>query len=112
MSFSKQLKQSLRRRLSRLRRDQPALLGFLFHSIFVDQKEIDNGMVDPQQGITLEHMRRFIEHFLQAGYQFISPEHDLDFFSARKKYACITFDDGYFNNLRMLPILEQYSIPA
>jgi peptidoglycan/xylan/chitin deacetylase (PgdA/CDA1 family) len=112
VSFSKQLKQSLRRRLSYLHRDQPALIGFLFHGVFADQNEIGKGRVDAQQGITPKHMQRFIEHFLAAGYQFVSPEQDLGDLADGNKYICITFDDGYFNNLRILPLLEQYDIPA
>ncbi|WP_456379698.1 polysaccharide deacetylase family protein [Thiolapillus sp.] len=112
MSFSKQIKQSLRRQLSRLHRDRPALLGFLFHGLFEDEKEIGKGHVDAQQGITRGHMQQFIEHFLQAGYKFISPEQNPDFLNSNEKCICITFDDGYANNLRMLPLLEQYDIPA
>ena len=112
MSFAKQLKQSLRRKLSLLHRDKPALLGFLFHAVFQDQKEIAKGHVDTQQGITAEHLHRFIEHFLEAGYRFTSPEQGLDFTRSEEKCICITFDDGYFNNTRMLPLLEQYDVPA
>jgi len=112
VSFTKQIKQSLRRRLSRLHRDKPALLGFLFHAVFEDEKDIARGHVDAQQGIRPEHLQRFIEHFLEAGYRFISPEQSLAFAGRREKCACITFDDGYFNNLRALPLLEQYDVPA
>ena len=112
MSFSKQLKQKLRSGLSILRRDKPAVLGFLFHGLFEDAGEIASAQVDAQQGITVEHMRRFIEHFLQAGYGFISPEQDEPGLAEDGRYACITFDDGYANNLRMLPLLEEYGIPA
>ncbi len=112
MSFSKQLKQKLRSRLSILRRDKPAVLGFLFHGLFQDAREIAAAHVDAQQGITIEHMRRFIEHFLQAGYRFISPEQDESGLTDEGRYASITFDDGYANNLRMLPLMEEYQIPA
>ena len=112
MSFSKQLKQKLRSGLSILRRDKPAVLGFLFHGLFENPEEIAAAQVDAQQGITVEHMRRFIEHFLQAGYRFISPEQDEPGLAEDGRYACITFDDGYANNLRMLPLLEEYDIPA
>ncbi len=88
------------------------MLGFLFHGLFDNEEEIAKGRVDAQQGITTEHMRRFIEHFLQADYQFIALEQGLEFLEHREKYVCITFDDGYFNNHRMLPLLEQYDVPA
>ncbi len=112
MSFSKQLKQKLRSGLSILGRDKPAVLGFLFHGLFRDSREITAAQVDAQQGITIEHMRRFIEHFLQAGYRFISPEQDESGLTDEGRYASITFDDGYANNLRMLPLMEEYQIPA
>ena len=112
MSLGRTLKQTLRSRLSVLRRDRPAALGVLFHGLFLDSSEIEHQRLDAQQGITMEQMRHFIEHFLAAGYHFISPEeerHDLD---AEGRYLFITFDDGYANNLRMLPLLEEYAIPA
>ncbi|WP_457665394.1 polysaccharide deacetylase family protein [Thiolapillus sp.] len=112
MSFAKQLKQSLRHKLSFLHRDRPALLGFLFHAVFQDKQEIAKGHVDAQQGITPQHLQRFIEHFLEAGYRFISPEQGLAFTRSEEKCICITFDDGYFNNTHMLPLLEQYDVPA
>ena len=112
MSFSKQFKQALRQKLSHLRRDRPAMLGFLFHALFDDAQEIARGHVDAQQGITAAHMRQFMEHFLRAGYRFISPEQTADFLDSSEKCVCVTFDDGYFNNLRMLPLLEQYDVPA
>ena len=112
MSFAKQLKQSLRHKLSFLHRDRPALLGFLFHAVFQDKQEIAKNHVDAQQGITPQHLQRFIEHFLEAGYRFISPEQGLAFTRSEEKCICITFDDGYFNNTHMLPLLEQYDVPA
>jgi peptidoglycan/xylan/chitin deacetylase (PgdA/CDA1 family) len=112
MSFRKRLKQQLRSGLSVLHRDQPAILGFLFHGLFDDDREIASHQLDAQQGITLEHMRCFIEEFLDAGYHFISPEQGDQGLTSEGRYACITFDDGYANNLRMLPLLKEYDIPA
>ncbi len=112
MSLSRTLKQSLRRKLALLKRDQPAILGFLFHALYKDEAEIQQHKLSPQQGITPEHMRRFIEHFLHAGYTFISPEQDISALDPAGRYLYISFDDGYFNNLRMLPLLDEYAIPA
>ncbi|WP_457676746.1 polysaccharide deacetylase family protein [Thiolapillus sp.] len=112
MSFGKHLKLKLRSGLSILRRDRPAMLGFLFHGLFRTPGEIAAARVDAQQGITIEHMRRFIEHFLGAGYRFISPEQDEPELAEDGRYVCITFDDGYANNLHMVPLLEEYDIPA
>lgn len=50
---------------------------------------------------------------MDAGYIFIDPQRikngDL---SEDKHYALITFDDGYFNNYNILPILATYNVPA
>lgn len=92
--------------------DQHALLTFLFHSLFENAREIEQNLVDPQQGVTLQHFRQFLEHFLGHGYQFVNPEQVLRGLPPRGRYLMITFDDGYFNNVRALPILREYQVPA
>ena len=69
-------------------------------------------LTEPAQGITVEMFRRFVEYFQQHGYTFVSPteiSHGLD---SGGKYVLVTFDDGYFSNMKVLPILERYGIPA
>ena len=112
MSVAKQLKKSLRRKLSLLHRDRPALLIFLFHALFKDQDEISLNHVDPQQRITLDHMREFIAYFKGAGYKFISPDELYTGMDDNSRYVLITFDDGYYNNMRMVPLLEEAQVPA
>ena len=112
MSVAKQLKKNLRRKLSVLHRDRPALLIFLFHALFEDQDEISLHHVDPQQRITLEHMCEFIAYFKSAGYEFIRPDELYSGMNDKSRYVLITFDDGYYNNTRMLPLLEEAQVPA
>ncbi|MGV6825689.1 MAG: polysaccharide deacetylase family protein [bacterium] len=112
MGILKESKIQLRRALSYLHRDRPALLTFLFHALFEDNQELDKHAVDPQQRITVAHMREFITYFLDAGYQFVSPEQARQNPGMSNKLAMITFDDGYFNNIRILPLLEEFNIPA
>ena len=112
MSVAKQLKKSLRRKLSRLHRDRPALLIFLFHALFESEQEIAKHHVDPQQRITLDHMRAFIDYFKSAGYEFVSPGALYSGLKQDSRYVMITFDDGYYNNTRMLSLLEEYQVPA
>jgi len=88
------------------------LLTFLFHSIFENQKEIESGLIDPQQKFTLRQFDTFIEYFLENGYIFISPSDIVKDLDKEKKYILITFDDGYFNNIRVLAILKKYKVPA
>jgi peptidoglycan/xylan/chitin deacetylase (PgdA/CDA1 family) len=45
-------------------------------------------------------------------YVFISPDDIFGGLKSHKKYAMMTFDDGYFNNKNALPILEEYNVPA
>ena len=112
MPIAKPLKQLLRRQLSRLHRDRPALLIFLFHALFENRQEIDTNRLDPQQRITLEQMREFILYFQRAGYEFPAPNRLRSELNPAGKYILITFDDGYFNNLRMLPLLQELGVPA
>jgi len=112
MSIAKNIKQHLRRQLSYLHRDKPALLIFLFHALFEDQQEIDTHRLDPQQRITVQQMREFILYFQQAGYEFPSPDKLTTELAPNGKYVLITFDDGYFNNLRMLPLMQELGVPA
>ncbi len=108
----KQLKSRFRQQASYIKRDQPALLVFLFHSIFRNSEEIRLNHIDPQQRITLDVYRQFLEYFLQAGYRFISPQ-DLDQ-GLDPGQCCVlaTFDDGYYNNQHVVPLLTEYQTPA
>ena len=112
MSVSNRLKRSLRRSLSRLHRDRPALLTFLFHSLFEDQQEIDRDHVDPQQCVTRQHMRTFLGYFQEAGYRFAHPEQLKTGLDPAGRYVLVSFDDGYYNNLRMLDLMEEFQAPA
>src|SRR5690348_2767117 len=57
---------------SNLRLHSPGgvLLTFLFHGVFANEQEIEQQAVDPQQRITVDHFREFVEHMLEAGYEF------------------------------------------
>jgi peptidoglycan/xylan/chitin deacetylase (PgdA/CDA1 family) len=67
---------------------------------------------ESQKGITISHLITFIEYFLGMGYKFVSPEDILEGLKVDKNYAMLTFDDGYYNNIRLLPILKEYNVPA
>lgn len=96
----------------KLFRERNALISFLFHSLFRDEAEIAQNLVDPLQRTTVAQFRQFIEYYLENGYRFISPAEVLEGLSPDGKYALITFDDGYFNNALARPILEEYKVPA
>ncbi len=106
------IKNRLRQGASFIKRDEPALLTFLFHSIFRSEQEILQNLIDPQQHITLDIYRNFLEYFLEAGYQFISPDDLSSGLDPSGRYVLSTFDDGYYNNHQVLPLLAEYSAPA
>lgn len=93
-------------------RERGTLLIFLFHSLFKDEQEARSGVMDPQQGITVEMFKVFLSHFHANGYRFVAPEEISRGLAEDRKHVFITFDDGYKNNVRALPILEQFEAPA
>src|SRR6266849_306270 len=93
-------------------KEQGTLLCFLFHSLFENDEEVRSGALDPQQGITVEMFRAFLGHFHEQEYSFVSPGQILEGLPPGGKYVLLTFDDGYFNNLRALPVMEEFDAPA
>src|SRR5262245_15586341 len=93
-------------------RERNALLSFLFHSLFQDEREIALNQVDPLQRTTVAQFRRFVEYYLEHGYRFVGPGDLLEGIDPAGKYAMITFDDGYYNNTLALPILAEFKVPA
>ena len=93
-------------------REEGALICFLFHSLFESGEEVRGGVLDPQQGVTVEMFRAFLGHFHEQGYGFVSPGQILEGLPASGKYILLTFDDGYRNNLRALPVMEEFNAPA
>ena len=92
--------------------EKNSLSTFLFHGLFRDVSEIGLNYIHPQQMITTDIFRQFIEYYLKHDYLFISPDDILRGLKTDKKYVLITFDDGYFSNHLSLPILNEYKVPA
>ena len=93
--------------------EKPGLSTFLFHSIFRNEQEITNHHVLPQEHMTVDLFRRFLDYFLSKNYQFVSPADVKNALAPDKKYyGLITFDDGYYNNTLIPEILSEYKVPA
>ncbi len=106
------IKKRIRQGFSFMKKDKPALLTFLFHSIFRDEKEITQNHIDPQQHITVDIYKNFTDYFLNVGYKFITPNDLSKELDPAGRYILSTFDDGYYNNSYVLPILKEYQTPA
>ena len=92
--------------------ERPGVIALLFHHVFESEAEIAQNVVLPQERITLRQYRQIIEYFLDAGYRFVTPD-DLEVGrSQNEKLVMLTFDDGYANNLRILPLLREFDIPS
>ena len=91
---------------------RPSLLVLMFHGLFRNKAEALAEDVDPYQPFTERDLCLLIEHFQRQGYHFIAPEKMHDGLRAAPKRLLLTFDDGYANNLRALPILRRYGVPA
>ena len=96
----------------RLFSEKNSLIIFLFHSVFLDKKERDKNLIDPKIGILINEFEKFIEYFYKNDYIFISYDKIINGLDENKKYIMLTFDDGYYNNINVLPILEKYNIPS
>ncbi|HEY5463252.1 MAG TPA: polysaccharide deacetylase family protein [Hanamia sp.] len=85
---------------------------FYFHGIYASDKERDLNHVDPQNNVTINEFKDFLNYFLEHNYIFIKPEDLLTDLPNGKTYGIISFDDGYFNNLLAVDLLNKYKIPA
>jgi peptidoglycan/xylan/chitin deacetylase (PgdA/CDA1 family) len=79
-------------------------------------EEFDAEVMHPCDWIALDEFKRKINALQDQGYEFISLteayEHLQSEYIRRKKYAVLTFDDGYKSLLEVLPWLEKQQIPA
>ena len=92
-------------------RERNALMTFLFHALFEDTAEIARNDIDPLERTTVAKFRQLVEYYVDHGYRFITPD-DLLAGLPDGKFAMLTFDDGYHNNTRALPVLEEFKVPA
>ena len=90
----------------------PTLLIFVLHSLFESAEEIALGLMDPQQAVTTEMFRSLVADLRDHGHRFVSPDDIVAGLDPGQCCAMITFDDGYANNLRALPTLEEFQAPA
>ena len=91
--------------------EKDSLIALEFHSLFRDKAQISQNLIDPQQRITVDILEGVMRYFMSHGYQFISPI-DLGNGLHEGKKIMLTFDDGYYNNVLAVPLLQKYQVPA
>jgi len=85
--------------------------GLVFHTVLTDESERNSDAILPHQALTLQQYRALFERLVYKGYTFIALSDLGSIDTHTGLFACVTFDDGYFNNLRILPLLEEFGIP-
>lgn len=92
---------------------KPHLQSVLLHRLFPNKNSIipKFGMID--EAFTVGDLDSMISWFLSRGYLFITPGDILNSsLDPYTNYIMLTFDEGYFNNLLALPILEKHNVKA
>jgi peptidoglycan/xylan/chitin deacetylase (PgdA/CDA1 family) len=92
--------------------EKKSLIILLFHGLFEDTTQISRGDVDPQQRLTVEQFRSFINYFLENNYTFVSSDTIVKGLDESRNFIMVTFDDGYYNNILALPVLNEFGVPA
>jgi len=88
------------------------LVAFVFHSLFDNQREAESAASDPHQNLLSSQLAELIEYFLHHQYRFVSPAQIDAGLDPQGYYAWLTFDDGYGNNTRAVPVLKSLGVPA
>jgi len=96
----------------RLFGDSSGLIVLTFHGVVAETKDLSNPSLDPRFLVTLDQFREAVLYFLSAGFQAVSPADVLRGLPRGRRHVLFTFDDGYANNLQVLPVLEGERVPA
>jgi len=85
--------------------------GVVFHTVLENELERKNKSILPHQAITISQYRSFFSHLLSKNYRFLAFSDLVSVDSHNGLFIYVTFDDGYFNNLAILPLIEEFQIP-
>lgn len=97
---------------ARLQAGGPALKVLLFHGIYDEAAGPCPDDVDPSLVVSLGWVERCLAETQQQGFRFIHPEELPNALLSSERLALLTLDDGYANNLLLLPLLNRLQVPA
>lgn len=93
-------------------REAPGLIVVALHSLCRSRAQLHDPAIVADQNVCVDDLRSLIEAVLASGYTVVSPDDVAAGLAGGGKYAMLTFDDGYFNNVLALDVLEEFQVPA
>ncbi len=87
------------------------LVVFVFHSLIDRPDDLRKELLDPYQPATVDDIDRLVGLLRARGFTLVNGR-DLATGTVTGPAAWITFDDGYANNLKLLPLMRRRGFPA
>lgn len=97
---------------ARISPERPGLVILALHSLCSTRSQVDDTALAQGLDVSVGDFGALVEAMLESGYTAVSPRQVADGLPPDGKYAMLTFDDGYFNNVLALDVLERYQVPA
>lgn len=88
------------------------LVTLCLHHLFADEAEIQAARHMCQERMTVAGLRAMLTEFLRVGYGFASPADILAGLDPARRFLLLTFDDGFADNARVVPLLDEFGASA
>ena len=89
-----------------------SLTVFLFHRFFLDEELAPPMGVFPHERVSVSRFEDLIRGLKAQGFSFVLPRDVAAGRHIGKRAVMITVDDGYADNVRVLPVLERHDAKA
>jgi peptidoglycan/xylan/chitin deacetylase (PgdA/CDA1 family) len=96
----------------RLFPEASGLIVLALHAVLRDWNDPGDGSLNPRYALSIGEIERIITYYLSRDFQAVSPDDIAVGLAPRRRYVMFTFDDGYANNLGVIPVLEKHRVPA
>lgn len=91
----------------------PHLQPILLHKLYASKSDIVEEWGTVDEGFTVENLDTMISWFRKRNYHFIRPSDIINTpLDTSMNYILLTFDEGYYNNMLALPVLEKHQVHA